>query len=200
MPIKAWPNLMEQVMFNKEAFAKLFEAAIIAIAGAEKVTKATLQTLSRDILTAHHETQDVGFINRLIGVLSPVNRKVAVLYFETFSGFKYNAEKKEFTSKNKKTYDDALKASLAFLEDPLNNIWSWADREVAVEAKEFDLARLKKSCESLVKKVKDNQLPEMAILENLLEAGLSMDTLIGLMAKIEGKPMPEKAEPAAAPL
>lgn len=173
--------------FNKDVFTKAFDAAIIQLEGAEKITKAVLLTLSRTVLEAHHETQDVGYINRLIQVLTPVNKKVAILFFEAFGGFKFDPAKQQFTSKNKKTYDACLAASVEFLEDPLNNIWSWAEREIAIEPKDFDLARMKKQVESLLKKVDDNKIPQMAVLEAMMEAGLSMNTLIALMAKIEGK-------------
>lgn len=180
--------------FDKAVFIKAFDAAIIALAGAEKITKAVLLDLSRSVLEAHHVTEDVGYINRLIAVLTPVNKKVAVLYFQAFSGFKYSAEAQQFTNKNKKDYDACHKAALEFLEDPLNNIWTWAAREVEIEAKEFDLARLKKNLEATLKKSKDNGISQLQVIETMMEAGLELDTLIALMGKIEGKPVPEKKE------
>lgn len=172
--------------FNKETFVKAFDAAIIELAGAERVTKAVLLTLSRTVLEAHHATEDVGYINRLITVLTPVNKKVAILFFQAFSGFKFSSEKQEFTSKDKKGYDEAHKAALVFLEDVNNNIWSWAAREVDIEPKEFDIERMKKQVTSLLKKVNDNGLSQVDMLKAMLENGLSLDSVLALMKEVEG--------------
>jgi hypothetical protein len=172
--------------FDKNVFIKAFDAAIISLAGAEKITKAVLLDLSRSVLEAHHITEDVGYINRLIAVLTPVNKKVAVLYFKAFSGFKWSDEKQEFVSKNKKEYDACHKAAIDFLNDPLNNIWTWAAREIEIEAKEFDEARMKKQVEALLKKVNDNKLSQVVMLKAMLENGLSLDSIIALMKEVEG--------------
>lgn len=172
--------------FDKATFAVAFDAAIILLAGAEKITKETLKDLSRTVLVAHHATEDVGYINRLVDVLTPVNKKVAILFFQAFSGFKFSAEKQLFVSKDKKGYDDAHKSAIAFLEDPLNNIWTWAAREVEIEAKEFDEARMKKQVASLLKKVNDNGLSQVHMLQAMLENGLTLDSVIALMKEVEG--------------
>jgi hypothetical protein len=172
--------------FNKQEFNKSFDAAIIKLQDAEKITKAVLLTLSREVLAAHHETQDIGYINRVVAVLTPVNRKVAILFFQAFSGFKLGKDG-VFATKDKKNYDKALEASLAFLEDVNNNIWSWAAREVEIEPKEFDLARLKKNLEATLKKATDNQIDQLTVLETMMEAGLKLDTLLALMDKVSGK-------------
>lgn len=173
--------------FDKIVFEPLFKKSVAKLASAEKVVKAELLTLSRSVLEAHHSTEDISYINRLIKALSPVNRKVAVLYFKHFSGFQYSEDTQEFTRKDKKAYEAANAVSNEFLDDPLNNIWTWAERNVEMEAKPFDLARIKKQFESTLKKAKDNDISELAVLEVFMEAGLSMDTLIALMGKIEGK-------------
>lgn len=177
--------------FNKAKFVKEFDVAIGKLADSEKITKAVLLDLSRSVLMAHHETQDVGYVNRLVAVLTPVNRKVAILYFKEYSGFKWNDDNQQFSVKDKKNYDERLAAALAFLEDPLNNIWSWAAREIEIEPKAFDLARLKKQLESTLKKSHDNGISQLQVIETMMEAGLTLDTLLGLMAKIKGEPQPQ---------
>lgn len=174
-------------MFNKQAFEQAFAASIILLQDSEKVTKAQLLTLSRSVLEAHHATEDIGYTNRLINVLTPVNKKVSILYFQAFSGFLFSNEKQEFTKKNKKAYEACKADSDKFLEDPLNNIWSWAAREVDIEPKEFTIERLKKNLEATLKKATDNQFTQMDVLRTFMEAGLKMDTLLQLMGEIEGK-------------
>ena len=94
-------------MFNKDKFNAYFDGKLGELAGAEKITKAVLLDLSRQVLAAHHETQDVGYINRLLVVLTPMNRKVANLYFSEFSGFNFSAKSEEFGKKDKKNYEAA---------------------------------------------------------------------------------------------
>lgn len=173
--------------FNKEVFLATFDAAIIKLQDSERITKAVLLELSRSVLEAIHMTEDIGHINRLISVLTPVNRKVAILYFTEFSGFKWSAENQQFTTKNKKEYLVCCQKTIAFLEDVNNNIWTWAAREIDIEPKAFDLDRLKKNLESTLKKAADNEISQMQVLETLMEAGLKMDTLLALMDKITGK-------------
>ncbi len=73
-----------------------------------------------------------------------------------------------------------------FLEDPLNNIWTWAAREVEIDVKEFNEERMKKQVTSLLKKVNDNGLSQVAMLQAMLENGLSLDSVLALMKEIEG--------------
>jgi hypothetical protein len=186
LPCATQSNGAIKMNFNKDVFVKAFDAAIIELAGAEKITKAVLLTLSRTVLEAHHVTQDIGYINRLVAVLTPVNRKVAILFFTEFSGFKLGKDGL-FSGKDKKNYEAAAERTAVFLEDVNNNIWSWAAREVEIEAKEFDLARLKKNLESTLKKSADNGISQLQVIETLMEAGLKLDTLIALMDKVAGK-------------
>lgn len=172
--------------FDKAQYDVEFKGEVSKLAEAEKITKAVLLTLSRSALVAHHNTQDVHYVNSIIKVLTPVNRKVAILYFQEFTGFQWSDEKGEFTKKDKKAYDEVFVKAMEFLDDPLNNIWSWAARNVEVEAKEFTIERMKKQFESTLKKAKDNQITELMVIETMMEAGLSMDTLIALMDKIAG--------------
>jgi len=183
--------------FEKAAYDTSFKSSIKELAKAEKITRAVLLDLSRSVLEAFHATQDVYYLNEITKVLTPVNRKVAVLYFKAFSGFMYNEEEQIFTKKDKKNYDAVQIKAMEFLEDPLNNIWSWAQRNVEIEPKEFTIERMKKQFESTLKKAQDNGINELQVIETMMEAGLKMDTLIALMAKIAGEPAVDNNEPEA---
>ena len=178
-------------MFNKDKFNAYFDGKLGELAGAEKITKAVLLDLSRQVLAAHHETEDIGYINRLLVVLTPMNRKVANLYFSEFSGFQFSAKSEEFGRKDKKNYEAAKERAITFLDDPLNNIWTWSARNVEVEAKEFDEARLKKNMEAIMKKADKADIPQATVLKALLAGGLTIDTLMQVMdemtAQIEAK-------------
>lgn len=170
--------------FDKQAFNTLFDRAIESLQGAEKITKAVLLDLSRSVLEALHVTEDIGYVNRVVAVLTPVNRKVAILYFQEMSGFK-GGKDGVFTTKDKKNYEEVKAKAELFLEDPLNNIWTWAAREIEIEKKEFDLERMKKQAAALVKKVNDNQLSQVDLLKAMLDNGLTVDSLVALMDAVK---------------
>lgn len=179
-------------MFNKEEFQASFEVSLTRLHNAEKITKAVLLDLSRSVLVAHHETEDIQYINRVIRVLTPVNRKVAIEYFKAFSGFTFNNEESIFTKKDKKIYEEAKAKATDFIEDPLNNIWTWADRNIEIAPKEFTLEAMKKQFASVLDKAGKNNFSQLQVIETFMEAGLSLDTLLALMSKIEGKEIPHE--------
>ncbi len=127
-------NRMKQG-FNRAGFETSFNKSLRKLGAAERVTKEVLRELSRSVLEAHHATENVGYINSLISVLTPMNRKTAILFFKEFSGFKWAEESLTFTSKDKKRYEGKCAMADKFLQDPNNNIWSWAERNVEVEKK-----------------------------------------------------------------
>jgi hypothetical protein len=172
-------------MFNKEAFQAAFAAALINLAGAEKVTKVVLLDLSRSVLEAHHATQDVAYMNDLLAVLTPVNKRVAIEYFKEFSGFKYSQDAGKFIHKDKKAYEGIKDKCEEFLADPLNNIWTWQARSLEIEPKEFDAERMKKQAEALLKKADKNGFKQIDVLKAMLSGGLKIETLIALMDEVK---------------
>lgn len=178
--------IMEQNKFDLKTFQDGFDVSLRALIKAEKVTRSELMTLSRSVLEAVHETGDISYVNRILEVLTPVNRKVAKLYFQMFTGFRYDSESDTFTRKDKKNYDEKKEACDKFLTDPLNNIWSWAGRHVDVEPKAFDAESLKKSIETIIKKATKSNINKMEILKATMDAGFTMDELIEFMSTLEG--------------
>lgn len=183
----------------RQEFINAFNDALEAIAGAERITKAKLLELSRSLLGAlvghedfdTHLTGDIQFINQLLPVLTPMNRKTAVLYFMEFSGFHYDEADKTFTKKVQKGAVQQREKTLKFLEDPLNNIWTWAERNVKVEKKAFNLTQLTKMVEKAVEETDGNT---EAIILAILDGGLNAAALIAIMDT-----MVDKVEPAKAP-
>lgn len=175
-------------MFDKATFEAGLTKAIKALKASEKVTKENLQVLSRSVLEALHHPLggDIGYVNRLLEVLTPMNKKVAILYFKEFTGFNFDSEKGTFTTKNKKAYAEVQAKVVTFLEDPMNNLWSWAGREVDIEKKEFDLERLQKMTESIVKKADKAGITQLEILRAVMAAGVKVDTILELMQEMDG--------------
>jgi hypothetical protein len=178
--------------FNSNVFQSKFADSIKALRGAEAITRSELLALSRSTLEALHSPDnpingDIKFVNEVISVLTPVNKKVACLFFRAFTGFQFDGVAMQFTKKNKKVYDDVQALAGDFLDDPLNNIWTWAERNIEVEVKAFDL---QKSVDSLMKRAtKDLEgealtVQHLNVLKAVLDAGISADTLIEFMNTI----------------
>ena len=168
------------VNFDKKAFQIQFAKDLKKLAGAEKITKEGLRDMSRSVLNAHHATEDVSFINQLIPVLTPVNRKVAILFFKEFSGFMWDAETMRFVKKSKKNYDNAHAASMAFLEDPHNNIWTWAERNVEVEKKPQPsvLEKVETFIHDILPKADKAGLTQADILTAIFKGGIKPEAVI----------------------
>jgi hypothetical protein len=189
-------------MFNKQAFNRgsfevAFAQAIDSIGQAEAVTRRELRDLSRNILTAIHCTEDSAFLNRLINVLTPVNKKVMVQFLIHFSGFHYDAKTELFTKKNKPYYQKASEASIEFLSEPHNNVWTWAERNVEVTVKPYDIGAITKQFTSILKKASDNGISQKEVFKALLAGGMSVDTMIDMLEELD---IVDVQEPEAAPL
>lgn len=170
--------------FNRVAFEAAFNESLEAIRNSEQITKRELRALSRTVLEATHATGDILFVNNLVAVLTPVNKKVANLYFKEFTGFTFDEATMRFTKKSKKRYEQAALSSVEFLADPLNNIWSWAERNVEVEKKDFDLEQVTKAFQTFVKKAMKENLTQKDVLKAVLKAGVEADTIIELMGEM----------------
>lgn len=107
-------------------------AKVTKLANREKVTKVLLAELSRDAIEYVYESDDIAMINRLLGVLTPVNKKIACLFFSTFMGWTYDSEAVLFTKKQRDIpYAKKLHLAKEFLDSESNNIWTWEDANVA---------------------------------------------------------------------
>ena len=180
-------------MFDKNQFDVAYKANVKKLAASEKVTKELLRSMSRDVLEAHHVTGDVAYINGLIAALSPMNKKVTILFFKEFSGHICNGEG-VFGKKDKKKYDAAHKASFDALEDPHFNVFSWAESSVEVERKPFTLGKLQQQMGSLVKKANENRIPHSDIIRAMFANGIE----VGAFMKVVER-MAEEQHPADGP-
>lgn len=170
--------------FDKVVFERAFNASLDEVKKSEDVTKRELRTLSRTVLEAHHCTENVGYINQLLGVLSPVNRRGCVEYFKEFSGFKYDDSTKLFSKKDKKNYDEKHKASLLFLEDPLNNLWTWADRHLKMSRTPPTIENFAKYVTNFVNSTQ-GKISHADILKAVFKAGMSAEEVVDALSVFE---------------
>jgi hypothetical protein len=175
-------------MFNKDfdaiAFNAQLEGKLNALKDAEKITKETLRELSREMLDAVHVGGDIQPVNRLLDVLTPVNRKACVLFFQEFSGHFYSEKDQKFGKRDKGNYAAKYKLAEEFLDDPLNNVWSWATRHIEMEKKEFTLLKVTKQVESLLKKSAAAGFKQTDVFKAMLAGGLDMETITAIMEEM----------------
>lgn len=107
------------------------------LGNAERVTKAELSALSRELIeyVLVDDTGDIDAINRTIAVLTPMNKRTAALYFPTFMPYAWDEATLTFGKKNKKAFDKKLEAAKVWLADDANDIWSWASDNIEMKKK-----------------------------------------------------------------
>lgn len=173
------------------ATLKTINARIETIAQAERVTKKELGLLSREIFEYTLEQWDSQVINRLLAVLTPMNKRTAILYFQAFTPFKYVEEAQEFggivKANDNKARCEAL--MVAFLGSD-GNIWTWAEQHVKVEPKEVDfLANITKNVKKAIESDKGD-----GVLEAVLAGGVTpADIMAVLAAMAQQEPAQEQA-------
>lgn len=168
-------------MFNRAEFEKTFDGRLKKLANAEKLTRETLRDLSRELLLVTQETEDIGYVNRVVCALTPVNRKVAILFFKEFSGFVWNDEEGKFSRKDKKKYDQIAAIATAQLVDPHFNLWTWAERNVEIEPKPFDLAKITTFAASAIKKAEGAGVSKADVMKAFIAGGFDADMLLAVM-------------------
>jgi hypothetical protein len=168
--------------FNVGKFEQAFNTSINKLAESEKVTKQELKTVSRSVLEATHSTGQVSYMNRLISVLTPVNKKVCILFLKHFSGYIYDDVGAMFTKKSKKKYDEAFKEYTEFMQDPNKNIWTWAERHVQVEHKPFSIDKITSYMTKAIKDAQASGLTDVDVIRAVLKAGITADALLEIMS------------------
>jgi hypothetical protein len=167
-----------------------------AVANAEKITRVELGHLSRELLIYVTDTQDIDIVNRLINVLTPVNRRVAILYFTHFLPWDKETEKDgetfvRFGKKHKGDKQIARKMSAIaeWLKDEANNIWSWSDENVEIKAKDFKATvtkAIKKAIEGDEKSATP-PLDPMELMAAIFDGGVTIDMMLAAVIDREEK-------------
>lgn len=171
-------------MFDKNTFERSFNIAMDKIASSEAVTKRELRDVSRTVLEAWHATGNVVYANRLLKILSPMNKKTAIVFFKHFSGFHFDEVTGEFDHKSKKRYETAHADCVKFLADPLNNIWSWAERHIELQQKPFDISSVEKYMTKAVKQAAGVGLTQVDLLKAVFKAGIDPACIVQVMDEL----------------
>ena len=186
---------------NKTTFteAQLVEA-IEAVGQAEKITKAGLSILSRELIMFCIEHKNAALVNTLLwsGKLTPRNQQMAVLYFEKFMPFSQQDDKERPLFKNFSERKMAgKKADIeAWLADEKNDIWLWASTNVKDTELKDRAVTVTNAIKNALKGGKDGKgkKTEAEVLEAVIAGGLSIDAIIALAHKAAAS---QKVEPVA---
>lgn len=159
------------------------------LAKAEKITKKVLGELSRDMLeyVVVDEAWDSDAINRLLAVLTPMNKTTATHYFKHFTPFVVD-DKGVFGGmpSNKKAKAKAkLESSTACTEFLVNedaNIWTWAEANLKIEPKEIDWAkRVTTAVQSAMNEEKGG-MSLSDVMGAVLDAGIGVEDITQALA------------------
>lgn len=173
--------------FNTDVFVRDFKNRIAALEAAEKTTRTELRELGNGVLHMLHLHGNVGYLNDLLGAyMTPINRRVLILFFKEFSGFNYDESTKRFTNKIKdvEKYESIKENCLALLEDPTFDFWAWSQPlRIEPVPKAFDPKEVEKAVEKQLKKATKDGVAdaEVQLLLAVLNAGISPDSLLKAM-------------------
>lgn len=152
---------------------------IEALGNAERITKKVLGELSRELIdyVFVSKSNDIDAVNRTLNACTPVNRKVAVMFFAAFLPFQWIEEEGRFAGLKKKQIDKKLPLCIDFLASD-KTIWDWAEENVKVEQKEIDyLGKITKAVEKALKAEKGAQ----EVFQAVLAGGLNIDNMMALL-------------------
>lgn len=184
-------------------------SAIAEVAAAERITKAGLASLSRDILDYMLDTQDIRPVNALLGkhegsesfVLTPVNWRIACQYFHAFLPFhsnwkdvKDNIQKGDgkreplvFAKKNKALWDKRAQEIAEFLENEGSNIWTWSSN-IEMKSKPVDYGqRLVKALQACMDEEKGAMSKEQVLSIILNDGEFDADSIMAVLTAPEAQ-------------
>lgn len=179
---------------------KQLNLLINQLSKAEKITKANLSVLSRELLAHSIEHKDASLVNKMLGgdVLSPANLRIARLYFAEFMPFaqvlvdrieggkavKQLAGFKNFSERRSATMMEKVEAWLA---DDKNDIWAWQQDNVQMEKKPADYAsKLTKLVEKALSDA-DEGLDALAILDAVIAGGVDPVAMADMLSRAQEK-------------
>ena len=185
---------------NKKQLDAIFGAFLDSIREAEAVTKRELGAMSRTLVASIHGFGDAAdlagetdYINRLLPILTPMHRKLAVNFFRHFSGYNFDDKLGTFTKKNKVKYMDArAEAELLMAEKhPLieenhpQNIWGWAEHLKLENPKVFNPEKVTKFVKNQIGLATGAGLSKIDVLSAVFEGGFGMDDVVAMLEMVE---------------
>ncbi len=183
----------------------VINARIEKLGNAERVTKAELAALSRELLEyvcidggKGEPSHDIDAVNRTIAVLTPMNKRTASIFFPEFLPWSFDEKTGRFGKMNKKAFDKKAEAIKAWLADDTNDIWRWALDNIRMDKKPPEYA---KQIQKLIERALDDDEHGIGIHEvlvSVVSAGISVADIIVEMEKARIQMDEQGAEPEPA--
>lgn len=178
---------------------------IDAIRASEKITKVELGLISRELLTYVPDSKDIDAVNRLLNVLTPMNYRTAQLFFANFLPWVWDEKNNRFAamSKGDKAIGNKLTNIKEFLDEPHNDIWLWAARNIKLEQTKTPF---EERITSLIAKALKGEkgldaVDKRTVIAAVMAGGVSAGDLINIMeeakAAFEAREAEEKLEAPA---
>lgn len=175
---------------------------IAEIEAAERITKAKLSILSRDIMHYVLDTCDIDAVNRLVSVLTPRNRTAAIFFFTHFIPHqRENDEEGNFVRFGKKLqnedrYQDkaALIAEFLAIED--QDIWTWSRDNIEEQVKPKDFSGpITRAITNALKgddKTGSDPLSRESIMLAVYAGGITLEDMFDMVTKLEEQMVKEE--------
>lgn len=158
-------------------------AKIGEVRASEKVTKAKLAELSREILqyVIIDDSADIDVVNRLIAVLTPVNKKVAIEFFRYHLPWNFDNEEKRFGKKTKGEKIRVEKRARVdeFIINEANTIWTWAENHIQVEKKEINYAD--RVTTAVKRALEKGHLSKDQVLDAMVKGGIEARDIVDML-------------------
>ncbi len=164
---------------------KGMHAVIARLGKAETITRASLGELSRSVLQYHSDQgHDVGVVNRLLSVLTPINQRAARLFFQAMLPYAFDSETNTFGKLVKKEAirDGRYYAMAEFLKDEDNTIWTWQESNIDMAKKPVNyIGNVTKAVEVALK----HEVDKAALIKAIMDGGVTADDLINILSQME---------------
>ena len=171
---------------------KEIETAIASIKAAEMVTRKQLGGLSRHLLEflIVQNTDRVEFVNTLLMVLTPINKRTAILFFRHHLPWGFDESVSKFGKKfdDGKRMDKKVAASLELLAEPNGNIWTWAMEHTKTEAKTPDYTKRLVDATKAALKGKgeghEGKITALEVIQAVMLGGIPAKTIIDMIGDL----------------
>lgn len=163
----------------------VFNEKIATLRNAEGTVKTVLNELALDAIVYAHETGDIQRFNRLMLVVTSMNRKALIAFGQAFTGHAFNQESMSFGKKlPKDAHEGKVEAFAAFIAAG-ESFWSYT-KELKVEASAFNMEKLIKAVGNTAKKLDKTEGMSRADMVHAMLASeiFSKEELLDILAKI----------------
>ena len=149
---------------------------INTLAKAEKVTKAVLAEVASNLLKYVPGSGDIAAVNRLLEVLTPMNKQAAILFFKAHLEWSFDNDAGTFGDKLKgdKAIKRKAQARAQFFAQDLT-FWSWVENNVEMDRAKPDYL---KSIERAVSKAIKNDESKLDIVRTVMASGIDVDSIM----------------------